>query len=146
MGSVRGPYVIVWAGIGPNRKRVMIRMCLGGSGRIFGFPIFGGSDRKLVFRFSIFFGGDDGAQGGRGWDRTYPRVTVFHIWTHTDTYWALWGPMGPMGPIFNFSDFCPLGPPRIFRKVSVVMPEEQSLPITQKRHGQMALCKLKDLV
>ena len=44
-----------------------------------------------------------------------------------------------MGPNFNFSDFCPLGPPGIFRKVSVVIPEEQPLPITQKRHGHMAL-------
>ena len=26
----------------------------------------------------------------------------------------LWGPIGPMGPIFDFSDFWPLGPARIF--------------------------------
>ena len=136
MGLVRDPYLVVWAGIDPNRNRLMIWMVLRPSGRIWGFPIFGGSDRKLVFRFSMFLRGDDGTQGAGGWDGTYPRVTVFHIWTHTDTYWA---PMGPMGPNFNFSDFCPLGPPGIFRKVSVVMPEEQLLPILQKRHGHVYL-------
>ncbi len=57
--------------------------------------------------------------------------------SHMDPYGYLLGPLGPMGPIFIFSDFCPLGPPRIFRKVSVVMPEEQLLPITQKRHCHM---------
>ena len=49
-GSVRDPYVIVWAGIAPNRKRLIIRRCLGPSGWIWGFTTFGGSDRKLVFR------------------------------------------------------------------------------------------------
>ena len=79
----------------------------GGSGRIFGFPIFGGSRRKLVFRFSIFLRGGDGGRGGGGWDGTYPRVTVFHIWTHTDTYWALMGPLGAHGPHFHFFRFLP---------------------------------------
>ena len=54
MGLVRDPYAAVWAGIDPYRNRLMIRMGLGGSGRIFGFPFFGGFRRKLVFRFSIF--------------------------------------------------------------------------------------------
>ena len=70
MGVVRDPYVAVWAGIDPSRNRLMIRMGLGGSGRILGFPIFGGFRRKLVFRFSTFFRGADGAQGGRGWAGT----------------------------------------------------------------------------
>ena len=114
MGPVRDPYVAVWAGIDPYRNRLMIRMGLGGSGRIFGFPIFGGSRRKLVFRFSLFWGGDDGAHGGLGWDGTYPRVTVFHIRTHTDTYWAPMGPQGAHGPHFQFFRFLPPGSPTHF--------------------------------
>ena len=70
MGLVRDPYAAVWAGIDPYRNRLMIRMGLGGSGRILGFPIFKGFCRKLVFRLSMFFGGDDGGRGGRGWAGT----------------------------------------------------------------------------
>ena len=70
MGPLRVPFVAVWAGIDPSRNRLMIRMGLGGSGRIWGFPIFRGFRRKLVFRCSIFFRGADGAQGGRGWAGT----------------------------------------------------------------------------
>ena len=70
MGLVRDPYAAVWAGIDPYRNRLMIRMGLGGSGRIFGFLFFGCFHRKLVFRFSTFLKGADGAQGGRGWAGT----------------------------------------------------------------------------
>ena len=72
MGLVRDPYVAVWAGIDPYRNRLMIRMGLGGSGRIFGFPIFGGYDRTLVFRFSMFLGGMMGPKGdGVGMEPTH---------------------------------------------------------------------------
>ena len=54
MGSLRGPGVIEPAGIGPYRKRLMIRMGLGPSGRILGLSIFGGSEGEVVFRFSFF--------------------------------------------------------------------------------------------
>ena len=72
MGSLRGPGVIEPAGIGPYRKRLMIRMGLGPSGRILGLSIFEASEGELVFRFSIFLRGGDGGHEAGGWDRTYP--------------------------------------------------------------------------
>ena len=63
IGPRRDPYAAIWAGIGPSRNRLMIRMGLGGSGRILGFLIFGGFHQKLVVWFSCFFSGADGAQG-----------------------------------------------------------------------------------
>ena len=63
MGLVRDPYAAVWAGIDPYRNRLMIRMGLGASGRMFGFPFFGCFRRKLVFRFWIFLGGLMGPKG-----------------------------------------------------------------------------------
>ena len=42
MGPLSDPSAAVWAGIDPSRNRLMIRMGLWGSGRILGFPIFGG--------------------------------------------------------------------------------------------------------
>ena len=84
MGSIWGPYAIEWAGIGPSRKRLMKRMCLGPSGRILGLSMFWGSYRNLLFSFSIFLMGPDGTQGTGVLDGTYPNRTVFHIRTHTD--------------------------------------------------------------
>ena len=92
---------------------------------------------RAVVVVSFLFMGPDGTQGAGVWDGTYPNRTVFHIRTHTDTYWAPMGPLAAHGPHFQFFRFLPPGPPRIFRKVSVVMPEEQSLPILQKRHGHI---------
>ena len=70
MGLVRDPYAAVWAGIDPYRNRLMIRMGLGGSGRILGFLFFGCFRRTLVFRVSMFLRGADGPQGGQGWAAT----------------------------------------------------------------------------
>ena len=100
MGLVRDPYAAVWAGIDPYFNRLMIRMGFGRSERFFGFSFFRCFCRKLVFGFSIFFGGADGVQGRRGWAGTWPRATVFDIRTHTDTYWAPMGSQGAQGAQF----------------------------------------------
>ena len=87
----------------PYRKRLMIRMCLEGSGRIWGLSIFGGSERNTFLGFGIFLRGLIGPEGEEIWVEPR-RIDPYRTWgpirTPIGPFGALLGPL--LGLIFHF--------------------------------------------